>query len=174
MLTNLAKTIHAAAAGIQADAESIGLRRKPTRAERTKFRQVVEDSDVRDASEKLYDDGHYDNAIQEAFKVVNNYVKTKSGLAGEDGADLMRKAFSPKSPKLAFSPLKTTSQTSQQQGYMEIYAGCMTGIRNPSAHEHKYLNDPDVALKLIAWADHLMAMAKKSTKKKHRKTKATS
>jgi len=173
MQTNHSKAIHAAAARIQADAESIGLRRKPIRSERTKFRQVVVDADIRDASEKLYEDGHFDNAVLEAFKVVNNFVKDKSRLPAEDGADLMRKAFSPKNPRLAISALKTPSQVSQQQGYMEVFAGCMTGIRNPSAHEHKYLDDPDVALKLIAWADHLMAMAKTSKRRNQRKMKTT-
>lgn len=51
--------------------------------------------------------------------------------------------------------LKTESDRSEQQGYMSIYAGAMTGIRNPKAHGN--LNpDPRRTLHLIALASLLM------------------
>jgi Protein of unknown function (Hypoth_ymh) len=47
---------------------------------------------------------------------------------------------------------------------MDIFAGAMTGIRNPRAHEHAYLDDPRTALELLALANHLARMARGATR----------
>ena len=44
----------------------------------------------------------------------------------------------------------------EQRGYMDIFAGSMTGIRNPRAHEHDLADEPEVALELLVLANHLM------------------
>ena len=46
----------------------------------------------------------------------------------------MRTAFSVKNPVIAIDDLSTSDGQSIQQGYMDIFAGAMTGIRNPKAH----------------------------------------
>jgi hypothetical protein len=58
-------------------------------------------------------------------------------------------------PILALNALKTESDESEQQGYMDIFAECMTGIRNPRAHRSEYLDSPDRALEMITWGQHL-------------------
>jgi uncharacterized protein (TIGR02391 family) len=133
------------------------------------YNRIVTDELLRDTTQKLFYDGHYALAVEEAFKCLNNFVKSRAGL-GADGADLMRNVFTPKNPVLAINSLQTDSQRDQQQGYMDIFAGSMTGIRNPRAHEHRYLDEPQVALEMLALANHLMGITH-SAKKKRRKSK---
>jgi uncharacterized protein (TIGR02391 family) len=46
----------------------------------------------------------------------------------------MRTAFSLNNPVIVFDDLSTDTGKNIQQGYMEIFAGAMIGIRNPKAH----------------------------------------
>lgn len=135
------------------------------------YNQVVTDELLRDTTQKLFHEGHYALAVEEAFKCLNNFVKSKAGT-GADGADLMRNTFTPKNPTLALNSLKTDSQHDQQLGYMDIFAGSMTGIRNPRAHEHQYLDEPQVALEMLALANHLLRMTR-NAKKKRKKNRRT-
>jgi uncharacterized protein (TIGR02391 family) len=91
-------------------------------------------------------------------------VKSRSLITEIDGASLMERAFSPSSPRLKINKLKTSSQRDQQLGYMKILAGCMTGVRNPRAHEHNFTDDPKTALELLALANHLVKMIKKTSR----------
>jgi uncharacterized protein (TIGR02391 family) len=125
------------------------------------FDRMVIDEELRIASRRLFMDEHYARAVEEAFKCLNNAVKKKSGKLA-DGADLMRTVFTPKNPILKLNKLRTKSQQDEQLGYMDIFAGCMTGIRNPRAHEHHLRDSREEALRLLSWADHLMRMAKGS------------
>ncbi len=77
--------------------------------------------------------GHYADAVEWALKVVAKEVRRRTGLK-IDGSDLMHRAFSPSKPHLIFEDPIPSTQLSMQQGYMEVFAGAMTGIRNPKAH----------------------------------------
>ena len=68
----------------------------------------------------------------------------------------MQRAFSPHNPLLKLSNLQTPSEQDEQRGYMDIYAGAMTGIRNPRAHEFQLVDTPESALEMIVLANHLM------------------
>jgi uncharacterized protein (TIGR02391 family) len=90
-------------------------------------------------SKSRYEAQHYADSVESALKEVNNCVKNiyKRKTGKElDGADLMHTAFSPNNPTIVLSDLSTDSGKSMQQGYMEVFAGAMTGIRNPKAHEN--------------------------------------
>ena len=117
---------------------------------------LVTDSQIREASGTLFRDSHFTRAVEEAFKCLNNAVKDKSGLTDRDGAALMRTAFSANAPVLKFRDSKSNSARDEQQGYMDIFAGSMTGIRNPRAHEHELTDEPEIALELLVLANHLM------------------
>ncbi|TET46836.1 TIGR02391 family protein [candidate division TA06 bacterium] len=84
-----------------------------------------------------FEGGYFADAVESALKDVNNRVKkhvkgkTKQEL---DGASLMNRAFSANRPVIALGNLKTDTGKSIQKGYMQIFAGSMTGIRNPKAH----------------------------------------
>ena len=68
----------------------------------------------------------------------------------------MRAAFSANNPVIKLNSLQTSSEQNEQRGYMDIYAGAMTGIRNPRAHDHQLTDEPEAALELIVLANHLM------------------
>lgn len=84
-----------------------------------------------------FEHGYYADSVESALKDVNNRVKkhNKAQTGQElDGADLMHQAFSPKKPIIVLDDIMTDTGRSIQLGYMEIFAGSMTGVRNPKAH----------------------------------------
>jgi uncharacterized protein (TIGR02391 family) len=86
-----------------------------------------------------FDTGHFADAVEAAFKHFNATVKklAGSGIASDlDGAPLMNKVFSPNKPIIKLSDLSTATGKNIQNGYMQMFAGAMTGIRNPKAHEN--------------------------------------
>ena len=121
-----------------------------------KFDLAVTDELLSSTSRQLYADGHYTRAVEEAFKCLNNVVKDKSGIRHQDGARLMRAAFSANSPALKLNESQSQSDRDEQQGYMDLFAGSMTGIRNPRAHDHRLTDEPEVALEMLVLANHLM------------------
>lgn len=81
--------------------------------------------------------GHFADSVEAALKAVNERIrKIFVDNRGEerDGAALMNEAFSPKAPLLLLGDLSTASGRDMQLGYMQIFSGSMTGIRNPKAH----------------------------------------
>ena len=119
-------------------------------------RKIILSPEITETCLKLYEDGHHALAVEAAFKMINNYVKSQSGLGELDGMALMQMALSVSNPKIKLNRLKTKSEKDEQLGYMNILAGCMVGIRNPRAHEHKYKDSDRTALELLLLADHLM------------------
>lgn len=119
---------------------------------------VIDNAELRQTTRKIFADAHYSLAVEEAFKCVNNLVKRRSGNSEDDGAKLMQRVFSVDHPILKFTPMKTTSQKDQQQGYQMILSGAMIGIRNPRAHEHAFPDEPKAALEMLALANHLMRL----------------
>jgi uncharacterized protein (TIGR02391 family) len=86
-----------------------------------------------------FEAGYYADSVEAALKELNSVMKAllKKATGKElDGADLMHQALSPKNPIIILDDLSTESGRNQQMGYMEIFAGAMTGIRNPKAHEN--------------------------------------
>ncbi len=67
----------------------------------------------------------------------------------------MRQTFSPRTPIVALADLSTESGKNEQQGYMDIFAGTMTGIRNPKAH-HNVVIDEKRTIHLLYLASLLM------------------
>lgn len=105
-----------------------------------------------------FEQGFHGDAVEASFKEVNDAVK-QVFFASEkrelDGAGLMTAAFSPANPVIRLSPMQSLSDKDEQQGYMQIFAGAMTGIRNPKAHTN--LNpDQRKTLHLISLASLLM------------------
>jgi len=162
------------AAAAQATAAAVGFVRRAIPAVESLeavFDRVVTDPTLVTTTRSLFVDGYYALAVEEAFKCVNNMVKRKAG-SGDDGANLMRTVFSANKPILHFNAFRTPSEKNQQQGYMDIFAGCMVGIRNPRAHEHSYMDEPHVAIEMLAWANHLVRMVSKAKRARSRTKKA--
>jgi uncharacterized protein (TIGR02391 family) len=102
---------------------------------------------------------HYADSVEAALKLINSKVKAlvkKKTHKEFDGADLMNQAFSIGNPTIALDDLSTDSGRSIQAGYMQIFAGSMTGIRNPKAHSNVVI-DKKRAIHLVFLASLLMA-----------------
>ena len=110
---------------------------------------------IKKVSKGLFDDEHYAQAIFEAYKVVNNFVKEKSGCSNLDGKALMFKAFDEQNPILVLNGNSTTSEKDEQEGFKHLFAGAMQGIRNPKAHDYISQKDPYVTLQYLALASLL-------------------
>lgn len=105
-----------------------------------------------------FDDGHYADAVEAAFKEVNTRVKSiyKSRTSVEkDGAKLMQAAFSVQNPIIKLGDITTETGANVQQGYMEMFMGAMIGIRNPKAHNNQTLSKSD-AIRKLHFASMLM------------------
>ena len=105
-----------------------------------------------------FEAGFFGDAVETSFKEVNDVVRVivRHRTGKElDGHGLMTTAFSPGSPVIPLNALASESERNIQQGYMEIFAGAMTGIRNPKAHGN-LTPDSRRALHLIGLASLLM------------------
>ena len=128
------------------------------------FDILVADKELNAVTKKLFSDGHHARSVEEGFKFLNNLVKKQSGLHKLDGANLMKQAFSANAPVIKLNALTNQSENDEQLGYMEIFSGCMTGIRNPRAHEHDWEDSEVRALQLLALANHLVERVRLSSK----------
>jgi uncharacterized protein (TIGR02391 family) len=110
---------------------------------------------------RLYYDGHYANAVEAAVKALNALVRLRSGLE-IDGTSLMEKAFSPGSPILKFNDLSDQSDKDEQKGFMMMFSGAVSGLRNPRAHGF-IRDDPERALEFIAFVSLLAKLLDEAT-----------
>jgi uncharacterized protein (TIGR02391 family) len=91
------------------------------------------------ASRSRFETSHYADAVESAFKDLNSKIKehVRKATGQEfDGADLMNRAFSPNTPIVRLADLSTKDGENIQKGYLQIFSGAMTGIRNPKAHSN--------------------------------------
>ena len=129
-----------------------------------RFDEVITNRMLHKKTEKLFKDGHHARAVEEAYKLLDNVVKKKASQQDNSlsGSALMQKVFSPNNPILRLNSMANTSEKDEQNGYMQIYAGCMTGIRNPRAHDSDWEDTEERALHLITFANHLIERAQLS------------
>lgn len=102
-------------------------------------------SKIVEVSKSRFETNHFADSVEAAFKEINNIVKVivKQKTGQEyDGADLMNRAFSLQNPIIALDDLSTETGKNIQKGYMQIFSGAMTGIRNPKAHENVAIDSP--------------------------------
>lgn len=127
------------------------------------FDSLVTNKRLKKITKKLYMDGHHARAVEEAYKYLDNLVKRTSGI-NETGAKLMQTAFSTSNPVLMLNAGSSTSEVDEQKGYLQIFAGCMTGIRNPRAHECEWEDNETHALQLLIFANYLVERVENAKK----------
>jgi uncharacterized protein (TIGR02391 family) len=110
--------------------------------------------DIATVAQKLFDDGHYAQATFEAFKFVDNRVKALSGIQ-DSGFNLMMSAFNERAPKIQLTDLVTISEKDEQLGFRHMFAGSMSGIRNPRGHDNS-VDTIDVSLDHLSVASVLL------------------
>jgi uncharacterized protein (TIGR02391 family) len=119
--------------------------------------------DVDDAAAALFRDGHYAEAVEAAVKALNQLVRLRSGVEDKDGTQLMESVFSPNNPVLKFNSLSDQSDKDEQKGFMMMFSGAISGLRNPRAHK-LIKDDPERALEFIAFISLLAKLAKSAKK----------
>jgi len=106
------------------------------------------------ASRALFEDEHYAQAIFEAFKAVENFVREKSGLSSY-GKNLMATAFNEEDPIIKV-PEAGYFDKDVQEGFKFLFMGATQGIRNPKAHKEIVQNDPFITLEYLGLASFLL------------------
>src|ERR1700722_9449957 len=124
------------------------------------FARTVTEPEILETTRDLFASGHYSRAVQEAYKAVEKFVQLKAKKNRLSGTALKQNVFSAESPLLFWSERKRISEEDEQKGYMMLFAGAMLGIRNPVTHEFNWVEDRDIALELILFAQHLLRKAK--------------
>jgi len=119
--------------------------------------------EIERAASVLFRDGHYANAVEDACKMLDAFVKMRSGRSDRSGTELMQEVFSAKNLVLKFNGLQTDTDRSEQQGMMFLFAGAMLALRNPRAHE-LMKDDPEQALEYIAFLSMLAKSLDRATK----------
>jgi uncharacterized protein (TIGR02391 family) len=111
-------------------------------------------SEIQRAAGELFKNGHYANAVEDACKALDGFVKFRSGRSDLSGTALMNTVFSPNNPILKFNDVVSESEKSEQQGMMQLFAGAMLAFRNPRAHQI-VTDDPENALEILSFLSFL-------------------
>jgi uncharacterized protein (TIGR02391 family) len=111
-------------------------------------------------SKELFENGHYANAAEDAFIEINSRVKriyavVRPNTKVPDGDTAMTAVFSLNDPIVRLSDINTETGKNIQKGYMQMFAGGMSALRNPKAHENIPL-DKDEAKRRLLFASMLM------------------
>jgi uncharacterized protein (TIGR02391 family) len=105
-------------------------------------------------SAKLFEDGHYSQAVEAACKVLELLVQFQSRRTDLTGTNLVRTVFSIKSPILKYNDQQNDSEKSEQEGMMHLFEGAVMALRNPRAHG--IVNDhPERAVEYLSFLSML-------------------
>lgn len=103
----------------------------------------------------LFDDGHYSHATFEAFKYIDKEVSRISSK-DDTGYKLMMAVFNEQHPIIKLNNLSTISEIDEQIGFKFLFAGGMSGIRNPRGHEYNIKDDVDTCLGHLSFGSMLL------------------
>ncbi len=106
-------------------------------------------------SQKLFQDGHYPQAIFETFKALEQYVKEKSQIKDKRTTKLMSHVFNEQNPILSIKCSRPEVAQEEQQGFKFLLMGSMLGIRNPKGHYTITQRDRVRTLQYLAFASLL-------------------
>jgi uncharacterized protein (TIGR02391 family) len=109
------------------------------------------------AAARLWDDGHYRQAVESAATAVDDALRAKLGRSDIRGSALIEQAFTRNDPEPANPPLRFTNIDPKDEktwndahiGAMHFGKGCMMAIRNLVAHDPNEI-DPQDALEQLA------------------------
>ena len=104
--------------------------------------------------QSLFAAGSYDNAVFEAFRTVEDTVRTRTGSAATDvGVALISKVMSSKAPQLRFSDIAP-----EREGYHALFRGAIAAFKNPASHRTVGHSDSVRVLELLAFASLLLRL----------------
>lgn len=109
----------------------------------------------------LYTNGHFANAVEDAFIEINDRVKKIFHIIRPDdqvpdGVAVMNEVFSVRNPIIRFCDLTDDTGKNTQLGYMQMLAGAMSALRNPKAHSNDIVLSKEEAMRRLMYASMLM------------------
>jgi len=107
------------------------------------------------ASRVLFDDGHFENATQQALRAVESRVQ-KLTASGDVGARLMGKTFSKDNPALNVATSVGHSEAGENEGWQHLFIGATTALRNPRSHGEAIKDEPHATSEYLSFASMLM------------------
>ncbi len=118
--------------------------------------------EIKKVSDELFKDGHYAQAVEEAFKRVIKEVKIiyqENTSETLDGDRLMNKAFgcTNQTPVIKFNNLESDADKDEQTGIMNLFKG-IVGIRNRKAHDNVILDDPNRTIEYLGLGSLLLRL----------------
>lgn len=114
-------------------------------------------------SNRLFLDGHYPQAVFEAFKEIEILVRKKSRHSAI-GKNLMMTAFSEDRPILKIKYSSKNSEKEEQEGFKFIFAGAMLAVKDPKSHGRITQNDPNRAFEYLKFASLLARVISEARK----------
>ena len=107
---------------------------------------------------------HYDNAVLDAFKAIEERVQTLAGNPSNSkgqalsGHGLMTTVFSEQSPLLDITSqhANNAQKVDERTGYKYMFMGVSQGLRNTRAHGPELHTDEPEAMTMLATASMLM------------------
>lgn len=117
---------------------------------------------IQKSSKKLYEDGHFANAAEDAFIEFNSRAKDlyqrllPSTTSVPDGSDLMHKLFGTNPALCEVADTSTKSGSDYQQGFHFLATGAMLALRNPKAHSNSESLSAEEAMRRLMFASMLM------------------
>lgn len=111
-------------------------------------------------SKQLFIDGHKAESVENAFKEINSRTKNifkqqKPNDQVPDGHKLMTTVFSERNPIVQFCELDSDSGRNTQLGFMMMFSGSISALRNSMAHENIDISTED-AMRQLSFASMLM------------------
>jgi uncharacterized protein (TIGR02391 family) len=112
---------------------------------------------VVDTSGRQFANGHYDDAVFNALKAVEDRVKRLSSKS-EIGKRLMTYVFNENAPTLDITSPKADNdqKADEREGFKFLFMGAAQGIRNPRGHGGDLDTQEDEATEMLALASLLM------------------
>jgi uncharacterized protein (TIGR02391 family) len=118
---------------------------------------------VVEVSEHLLVDGHFSQAIFEAFKALEEYIRNKTGIHNKYGTNLMAQVFNENNAILTLKPSHSLTAKEEQEGFKLIFMGAMLAIKDPKSHTNINLQSRERALLYLSLASLLFEKVDESS-----------
>jgi uncharacterized protein (TIGR02391 family) len=122
----------------------------------------LSDSELRSrCSDILTAPANFDRVINQASLVLEDRIRSKSGIKGESAVTVVTKAINPEPSK---SILQISASKEEHEGMHYICKGIMLAFRNPTHHTITDKYKREDALKFCAFIDNLLKVIDESKK----------
>ncbi len=110
--------------------------------------------------------GHYDDAVFNAFKAVEDRVKKLTGQS-DIGKRLMTAVFNEQSPQLDITSdnADNDQKNDEREGYKFLFMGCAQALRNTRGHGPNLQTGKHEAIEMLATANLLMRALDRAEKR---------